>query len=420
MIALVDCNNFYSSCERVFQPKLEGKPVIVLSNNDGCAISLSDEAKALGFKMGTPAFMAKDELEKAKVNLFSSNYTLYGDLSDRVMKTLFTFAPDVEVYSIDEAFINLSTFKHYNLYDMGAKIKQTVKQFTGIPVSVGIAPTKALAKMANRFAKKTKKQIGVHCMQTQEQIDEVLKWCEVGDIWGIGSQYKKLLIKSGFKTAYDFSKANNDWVRTNMAVVGLRLVKELQGISCIKWEDVSPIKKGIATAKGFGKLITDKEELKEAMSTYVALVAAKLRKDNTATKLLRLFVRTNPFRTQDKQYYQSVTVQLPVATNSTNELIHHALKGLELIFKKGYNYQKVGVMAFDVFPMRALQTGMFDAVNNLEHKIINKAMDKLNKRYGKDVIKFAAQGYSNKHKLRQEKLSPCYTTNINQLLTIRI
>jgi len=293
MLALVDVNNFYVSCERVFHPKLHGKPVIVLSNNDGCAIARNDEAKALGIEMGAPAFMMKDLIQKHNIQVFSSNYTLYGDMSDRVIYTLASFVPKIEVYSIDEAFLDMTGLKYQDLAEVGARIKKTVKQHTGLPVSIGIAPTKALAKMANRFAKKTKKDVGLYYLSDQQKIDEVLAFTEIGEVWGIGGQHKKLLLKHNIKTAADFVKAGEDWVRQKMSVVGLRLLHELRGKSVIEWEEKAAAKKNICIARGFGKLLTNKNEIKEALTSYASSCANKLREQKSCATKIHVFVQTN-------------------------------------------------------------------------------------------------------------------------------
>ncbi|MEO8148542.1 MAG: Y-family DNA polymerase [Bacteroidia bacterium] len=420
MIALVDCNNFYASCERVFQPKLEGKPVIVLSNNDGCAIAISDEAKAVGIKMGAPAFMMEDIIKQHKVNVFSSNYVLYGDLSKRVMDTVGTFASRMEIYSIDETFLDFDGMELHDLTKVGTAIKKTVKQNVGIPVSVGIAPSKTLAKLANRFAKKTKKQIGVHVVKTEDDIKEILKFAEVKDVWGIGAQHAKRLNDIGVKTAYEFTQLPDEWVRKNMSVVGLRTLKELRGTPCIEWEFMPPRKKGICTSRSFGKLINDKKTVEEAVSSFAANCALKLRKDNSCASSIQVFINTNQFRPQDKQYYRSIKMQIPVATNSTSEIIHYALKGLNIIYTEGYNFMKAGVVVTEIVPHQNVQVGIFDDINRTKNSMVMKTLDKINNIYGKDMVRIAAQGYEKKFRMRAQMLSQCYTTRFDQLLTIKI
>ena len=420
MIALVDCNNFYASCERVFQPRLEGKPIVILSNNDGCVIARSDEAKALGVKMGAIAFMNREFFEANGVQVFSSNYTLYGSLSNRVMRKLGSFCNNIEYYSIDEAFLDFSTHPYQNLEQVGFEIKRQVVSEIGIPVSVGMGPTKTLAKMANRFAKKTKKQIGVHLLDTPDKIAEVLAFTTVGDVWGVGPQYAKLLQKNGFHTAANLLNAPEEWVRKNMSVVGQRTFNELKGIRSIGMEESPAAKKNICVARGFGQLINNKLELQGALANYVSIVAEKLRKGLLCTKQLHLFVETNQHRAQDEQYYRSIDVALPVASNDSTELLHYANKGLDIIFRPGINYHKVGCMALDLIPENQIQFSMFDAQNRLRKNTMMKALDNLNIDLGKNSVQFASQGSGKNWHLRQEKCSPCYTTRLQDILTIQI
>ncbi|MBI2274732.1 MAG: Y-family DNA polymerase [Bacteroidetes bacterium] len=420
MIALVDCNNFYASCERVFNPKLEGKPVVVLSNNDGCVIARSDEAKAVGVPMGAPAHLNRELFEKHGVNVFSSNYILYGSLSARVMGLLKTFTHSIEFYSIDEAFLDFNGYAWTDFCQLSLSIRETIGAGVGIPVSVGIAPTKTLAKMANRFAKKTKKKVGVHIAESPEEIEEILRFTKVGDIWGVGPQYAKLLLQNGFKTAYDLSRAPDDWVRTNMSVVGQRTLNELRGTPCIELEETVAAKKNICVARGFGQLLTKKHEVQEALSNYTTIVAEKLRADDRCTKRINVFLQTNVHRTQDKQYMRGITMELPVATNNTPELLEHAMKALDILFVEGYNYHKCGCIALDLVPAGAVQSGLFDERNRGRDGILMGALDKLNGYFGKNTVRFGRQGYGKKWKLRQAHLSPCYTTRWTDVLTIQI
>lgn len=419
MIALVDCNNFYCSCERVFQPSLEGKPLIVLSNNDGCAISLSDEAKAAGIKMGSPAHMITEELKKNNVTVFSSNYTFYGDMSQRVMSTIQEFVPRMEVYSIDETFVDFSDIPVDQMEQLGFKIKETVKQYTGIPVSIGIAPTKTLAKMANRFAKKTKKHIGVHLMRTSSEIDEVLQYTDIADVWGIGAQHATRLISLGVNKASDFVQLPEEWVRKNMSVVGLRMIKEMKGIPCIKWEFTQPKRKGIRTSRSFGKLMRDKRDIAEAVSNFAANCALKLRNDKTCAKEIEVFIQTNPFRNEDEQFYRSLKMQLPVASNDSSEIIKNALNLLDLIYCEGYNFMKAGVLVADIVPDNEIQQGLFDETNRTRSKKLMCALDNVNNIHGKNAIRVAAQGYEKRWAMRQANLSPCYTTDISKLPIVK-
>jgi DNA polymerase V len=420
MIALVDCNNFYASCERLFQPALQHRPIVVLSNNDGCVIARSDEAKALGIEMGAPSFLIESLLQQHNVSVFSSNYTLYGDLSDRVMTTLSHFADQLEVYSIDEAFLDLTSFRHHNLTDYAHTIRNTIMQNVGIPVSIGIAPSKTLAKIANRLVKKRNKQVGVYCIDTMEKMQFALQNTPVNDIWGIGSQYTKLLTRNGFVTAWDVSRAPEEWIRKNLSVVGQRMYNELRGISCIAFEDMPAKKKMVCVARGFGKVLSDKNEVMEALANFTAMVAAKLRSEQLAASTIQIFVQTNAHRSKDPQYFRSLTIQLPEATNSTNELIRHARQGFETIYRPGYNYSKTGCTAMELVPAEKAQYNLFDSENRARNSQLMQVVDKVNRSFGKDALRFALQGFGARWKLRQLKLSPCYTTRIEEVLTIKI
>ena len=419
MYALVDCNNFYVSCERVFNPSLNGKPVIVLSNNDGCAISRSDEAKALGIEMGAVPHLMNEKIAQHGVKMFSSNYTLYGDMSDRVMKTLASFVPRIEIYSIDEAFLDMGNMPFTDLLQLGLKIRTTILKNTGLPVCVGIAPTKALAKMANRYAKKKNKEVGVHWAANQYLINEMLEYTEVGDVWGIGRQYALMLNRNGIKTAMQFTQAPEDFVRSTMSVVGLRLHNELKGIPSIAWEFELPAKKNICTGRSFGSMITDKQLIKEAMSNYAATCALKLRNQQSAAQELKVFVHTNPHRLQDQQYFRSVVIRFETATNSTPDIIKYALKGFEIIFKEGIKYMKCGVELRGFVPEESVQLNLFSGTDNTKNKKALMALDKVNKAMGKDLVRFGIQGFQKSFKARAALLSPCYTTNIHHIIRIK-
>lgn len=419
MYALVDCNNFFVSCERVFKPHLNGKPVIVLSNNDGCAIARSEEAKALGIGMATPVHLIKNLIEQNNVTCFSSNYTLYGDMSRRVMEVLSTFAPQVEVYSIDESFLYLKDLKYQDLTALAKSIFKKVRQCTGIPVSVGMAPTKTLAKLANRYAKKMHRDHGFFVMDTKEKVDEVLQWAAIGDVWGIGHQHEQWLQAMGIHTAYDFIQLNKEWVRKNMSVGGLRMLNELKGIPCIPLEEAPPAKQGICTSRSFGAIITDKKDLAQAVANFAAKCAYKLRKQNSCTALVQVFISTNIFREKDKHLHRQVTIPLHVATNSTSELIAYALKGLNKLYVTDYNYHKAGVMVMDIVPDSEVQWSLFDSKDRTENNKLMKTMDAINQSFGSDVVKHAVQGNGRKWRLKTEHLSKCYTTRIDHILKIR-
>lgn len=348
MFSLVDINNCYVSCERVFDPKLEHKPVVVLSNNDGCVIARSNEVKALGVKMGEPAFQREQFFQENGVQIYSSNYQLYGDMSMRLMGTLQEFTPDMEVYSIDEAFLDLKGFEHLGLKQYGQKITQTVLQYTGLPVSMGIAPTKTLTKVANKFAKKYKGYNNVCLIDTEEKIIKALKLTDVSDVWGIGRRLTHRLNRYGVKTAYDLTQASRHFVRKNFHVTGERTWMELQGIRCFNLEENPPTKKQICTSRAFGTPVTDFEEMREAVATYASLCAADLRKQNTYAFAVMVFIQTNTFNPNDLQYENNRIVQLPYSTNSTSHIVKHALEGLKDIFLPGFRYKKAGVIITEI------------------------------------------------------------------------
>ena len=421
MYALVDCNNFYASCERLFQPHLIGRPVVVLSNNDGCVIARSDEAKDLGVVMGTPAYMFDDFFKKHNVAVYSSNYTLYGDMSNRVMTILASFVPQLELYSIDEAFLDMSQMAYTDLLALGLQIRNTVMQHTGIPVTVGIAPTRALAKMANRYAKKKYKALGVFYAANNKLLEDMLEFTEVEGIWGIGRQHALLLRNKKVCTAKEFTLLPAKWVRQNMSVVGLRLWNELRGTPSFEWEFTPKAKKNICTSRSLGKLTNNYGILTEAISNHAAVCALKLRNQNSVCKKVQVFIATNPHKTQHNQYSHSITLECATPTQLTGEIIGYALKGLEIIFQKEkYLYMKCGVLLLDVVPADAIQASMFDSADRQQDKKALLAMDAINAVMGKDMVRMAVQRFDKRYKLRAEHLSKRYTTRIDEILNIQI
>lgn len=418
MFALVDCNNFYASCERVFRPDLVGKPVVVLSNNDGCVIARSNEAKAVGVPMGAPAFEYEQLFKKHGVQVFSANFALYGDMSQRVMSVLSEFSPEMEIYSIDEAFLKLEGFERFNLQDHGVSMRKKVVQWTGIPISVGIAPTKALAKVANRIAKKfPEKTGGVFCIENEDQRIKALKWLKIEDVWGIGRQLSRKLQAIGVYNAFDFCALDSAWVKKNMSIVGFRLQRDLQGIPTLDLEEVQ-LKKNIATTRSFEQNYTDIENLKERITTFAVSCGEKLRKQKSACKSIMVFIHTNGFRKDLPQYSRNIVIQLPFATNSSIELAHYAVKGLEKIFKQGYHYKKAGVIVQDFIPESHIQTGLFES-RNIRHIPLMKAIDRLNNVFGQQKIRLASQDMKRMWKMKQEKLSPRYSTRLSDILKVR-
>ncbi|RZM78018.1 Y-family DNA polymerase [Leptolyngbya iicbica] len=410
LIALVDSNNFYVSCERVFNPKLEGRPVIVLSSNDGCAVARSNEAKALGIKMGTPAFQMRDLIEKHQIQIFSSNYALYGDLSNRVMQTLQNFTPEVEVYSIDEAFVGLTG----EVSDHALSImRTTVKRWTGIPVSIGLAPTKTLAKIANRIAKRGE---GTYILRDPDQVLENLP---VGEVWGIGRQSTKKLTAYGITTALKLKQADLAWIKRQMGIVGVRIVKELRGTSCLPLELIPQPRKSCCVSRSFGHPVTDLEDLREAIATHTARAAHKLRRDNLSASLLAVFIATNRFNADLPYYRNSGTVGLSAPTNHTITLTKAALKALGPLYRVGDHYQKAGVWLTELTPAHEIQQDLF-----INHKSCEKGrklmevMDALNSQFGAGTVRCAAQGFEQSWRTKAEMRSPRYTTRWDELLIV--
>ncbi len=417
MYALVDCNNFYASCERVFNPALNNKPVVVLSNNDGCVIARSNEAKALGIPMGAPAFEYKKLFEQNNVNVFSSNYALYGDMSSRVMNMLAEFTPDIEIYSIDEAFLYFNGFNLFDLQQIGEEMRYKVTKGTGIPISIGFAPTKALAKVANRIAKKfPEKTNSVYSIDTEEKRIKALKWLTIEDVWGIGRQHSKRLKNQNIHNAHQFSQLPDQWIRRNMSVVGLRLKNELEGISTLGLETPAK-KKMIATTRSFEKMYTQLPDIKERVATFAISCAEKLRKQNAHCNSLMIFLHTNGFRKDLPQYGRNIVIQTPYPTNSSIDLARIAIDGLEKIFKSGYHYKKAGVIVMNITPDTQKQYTLFTN-ENPKHPTIMHIVDKLNKAYGNNKIKFAIQSLGRQWKMKQEKRSPRYSTNIKEVIII--
>ncbi len=419
MYALVDCNNFYCSCERVFNPKLEGRPMIVLSNNDGCAISRSDEAKALGIGMAAPAFIMNKFLDHHQVAVFSSNYTLYGDMSRRIMDSLGLFAPKIEMYSIDEAFLDLGEMRKTDLGQLGSDIRKTIKKNLGIPVSVGIGSTKTLAKMANRYAKKIYPHASVFWASNPTLVSEMLSATPVEKIWGIGHQYALFLSRSGFKTAAEFLQAPEAWIRKHLSVVGHRLLFELRGTPSIAWEHETPVRQNICTSRSFGKRIAEKSGIAEAMANYAASCAAKLRSDKTCCRSLQVFIQTNPHKTDEAQYLRSIDIELERASNHSGEIIKAALRGLDLIFKPGFLYMKCGVTVMDLVPESSVQGSLFERGNGEKKRHLMQTIDQINQSIGKEVLRTAVQGFARPYRLKTDYLSPRYTTRMAEILRIR-
>lgn len=415
MFGIMDCNNFYASCERVFNPALNGRPVIVLSNNDGCVIARSNEAKALGIKMGVPAYQIKEAIHEHGIAVFSSNYTLYGDMSSRVMSILASLAPEIEIYSIDEAFINLDGIKDLQL--LGSDIVYKVARGTGIPVSLGIAPTKTLAKVANKFAKKYPAYNRVCIIDKEDKRIRALELTDVGDVWGIGHRQAVKLEKQGVKSAYDFTLLPGPWVRKNMTVVGERTWKELRGVSCIDMVSMPPTKKQICTSRSFGKMVDDYDTVAEAVATHASSCAWKLRQQQSYAMSLMVFIHTNSYREDLPQYWRNTIIKLPVPTADTLEIVHYALHGLKGIFIRGYQYKKAGVIIMEI-TSGGVQSELFDNIDRTKRARLMEAIDRINGGHNQSLVKLAVQGSGRGWELKQEQLSRHFTTNLTEIITI--
>jgi len=418
MFALIDCNNFYASCERVFNPNLQGKPVAVLSNNDGCVISMSDEAKKLELPFGAPIFKWEQFCKEKNITILSSNYPLYGDMSARVMNILADFSPEVEIYSIDESFLKLDGFKNYNLYEYGTKMRSRVLKWTGIPTCVGIAPTKALSKVANKIARSNLKQSkGICIIDSEEKRIKALKWTKIGNVWGIGSRLKKRLQDKGCFTAWDFTQLPSDWVLKNFSIVAWRLQKDLQGISKIPMEVVSS-KKMIATTRSFKQTYSDIENIKERISTFATRCAEKLRKQESSCHMVIVQLSSDRHKTDATQHRESKTVIFSHPTDSTLTISNAAVAAVKSIFKSGIKYKKAGVIVTGLVPNDNFQLNLF-AHENPKHKPLMAAIDALNKKFKADKIKLGNQDLKHTWKMRQERLSAKFTTNIKDIIIVK-
>ena len=418
MYALVDCNNFYASCERVFNPSLQNKPVAVLSNNDGCIIARSDEVKKLNLPMGAPIFKWKNFCKHHKITVLSSNYPLYGDMSARVMTILEQFSPNVEVYSIDEAFIDLTGFNHHDFNAYGKSIRKRILKWTGIPTCVGIAPTKALCKVANKIARKFPKETGgVYVIDTDEKRLKGLKWTAIKNVWGIGRRLEKRLILKGCKTAFDFTQLSDEWVRRNFSITEWRLKKDLEGIPTIEFE-IKEIKRSISTTRSFEQAYSNIEDITERISTFAACCSEKLRAQKSSCHMVIVMLRSDRHKKNTEQYSASKTVVFSYPTDSTLSITKAAVEAIKIIFKKGINYKKAGVIVTGLVPTNNHQLNLF-LHENPKHKPLMLAIDHLNKKFKTTAIKLANQDLQRTWKMKQEHLSPKYTTKINDIITVK-
>lgn len=422
MYALVDCNNFYASCERVFQPKFNGKPVAILSNNDGCVISRSNEAKAVGIPMGAPAFQIKELVKEKNVQLFSSNYALYGDLSNRVMAILGQFTPNLEIYSIDEAFLNFDGLTISDYHEYGIQMKTRVQKWVGIPVCIGFAETKALSKVANKIAKKFQDRTkGVYVIDSEEKRIKALKWTKIEDVWGIGYRMNKKMKAKNIVTALDFTAPQHEaWIKKEMGVIGMRLKYELEGKSVLDLEPIVDQKKSIATTRSFPKQIADFDLLRERVATFAAVCAEKLRKQNSCCHTIIVMLVVDKHTVQTSKYYFNMAVTLPYGSNSTLTISNAAISMLKKLHQgnEHLKFKKAGVIVTELIDENKKQLQLFDE-ENPKHLLLMKVMDGLNKKIGDKKVKLATQNLSLTWNMNQKHLSPKYTTNFKDILEIK-
>ncbi len=418
MYGLCDCNNFFVSCERLFRPDLEGRPVVVLSSNDGCVISRSNEAKTLGIRMGQPYFQVRGMIERHDVAVFSGNMALYGDLSRRVIGRLRELVPAAEVYSIDEAFIDFGGIATEELDALGHRLGRTIRRDTGIPVSIGIAPTKTLAKIASKLCKSYPRLDGCCLMHRAEDVDKVLGRFPVGDVWGIGRRHRAMLQAAGVATARDLAQRSEAWVRGRMGITGVCTWRELRGEACIDFETAPAARQQISVSRSFARELTDREELHASVATFAAACAEKLRRQGALCRCATVYILTNRHRDDLPQYYESRTLRLAVATDDTLELVARAGAALREIFRSGYGYKKAGVILSEITPREGTQSDLFDPVDRGRQSRLMEALDAVNRRHGGHKVVVAAQTLS-PLPVQRAHLSPAYTTDWDQLPVVK-
>lgn len=421
-IALIDVNNFYVSCERVFNPKLINKPVVVLSNNDGCAVARSNEVKALGVGMGAPWFKFKDLAKQHGIIAYSSNYALYADMSNRVMSILRQFSPDQEIYSIDESFLDLTNFRSRDLIAYGQKMRKRILRWTGLPVCVGIGSTKTLAKLANHCAKKRTSFNSVCNFNTMNdtELNQILSEIAVGEVWGVGRKLAPKLNALGIHTVLDLKQADPEQLRQQFSVVMEKTIRELNGTVCIEIEEIAPPKKQILSSRSFGHPVRDYQSLAESITLYMSRAAEKLRKQQSFAGSVYVYIRTSPFREQDAFYSNGMTIPITSPTNDTIQLVNVALWILKCIYKPNYNYAKAGVMLGELVPAQGVQSDLFSQVQvSPKSSKLMLAMDEINKKMGKESIKLASESFTRPWKMKQENKSPSYTTDWDNLVKVR-
>jgi len=416
-LALVDCDNFYVSCERVFDPGLLGRPVVVLSNNDGCIVSRSDEAKALGIRMGAPVHEERRLVEAHDVRVFSSNYVLYGDMSWRVMQTLSDFAPEVEVYSIDEAFLGLDCSGQREARALGESVRERLKTWTGLPATVGVAATKTLAKIAARVARRSAKAAGVVVLSDARLTEAALARVAARDVWGIGPSRARVLKEAGVETALDLARADERWARRRLGVFGARVVLELRGTPCLPLESCPRPRHTVTTSRSFGRLVASREELCEAVAHFVRKAAERLRRARLAACVLVVFASTDRYGAGD-QYSAAATLRLPVPSDITPELLAHARRGVEQIYREGFLYKKAGVTLLELVPASPAQGGLFDDVDRRRARRVAEAVDRINARHGEETVRYGVAAAGRPWRGKMEKRSPRYTTKWEELLKV--
>ncbi len=419
MIGLCDCNNFFVSCERVFNPSLNGRPVVVLSSNDGCVIARSNESKALGIKMGQPMFQVKDIIKRHNVAIHSTNFPLYGDMSRRVMETLRGELSSIEIYSIDEAFLDLSGIATEGLKSYGEQLSRKVRRNTGIPVSIGIAPTKTLAKIASKLCKSYPKLNGACLLYRPEDIEKVLSKYPIEDVWGIGRKSSAMLLRYNITTAQQFREAPQEWIRARMGINGLRTWQELHGESSILFENRPSDKKSIMVSRSFAHEIYSFDELRESLAGFVSSASEKLRHQESVAGAMQVFILTNRHRTDAPQYNPTDVVLFDTPTQSTIKLSSKATQALRRIFREGFGYKKCGVILYDIRSGSGVQSSLFDGADHSKHKNLMKQLDAINHLYGKNAVRLATQN-NNKERVNSEHLSPRYTTEWSDILKIKV
>ena len=419
MYGLCDCNNFFVSCERVFNPSLNGRPVVVLSNNDGCVVSRSNEAKAIGIKMGQPLYQIHDLVKRHDVAVHSSNYRLYGDMSQRVMETLKSYIPHIEIYSIDEAFLDLEGHPIEKLQDFARELSRIIRRNTGIPVSIGISHTKTLAKIASKLCKSYPKLQGACLMHREEDIKKVLSRYPVEDIWGIGRRHSKHLHTLGVTTAAQLCSKSEIWIRNTLSITGVRTWRELHGTPSIEYTDKIADRQTITVSRSFAKELYDFEELHETISTFATLVSEKLRRQRSVAGELQVFILTNRHREDQPQHREGKLFRFPTPTNSTLEIVKAATELLKELYRRGYGYKKSGVTLSNITPDNAVQSSIFDTVNRPKHKLLMQTIDNINATLGRESIRIVSQG-SITHHTNHKHLSPQYTTDWDDIIVVKV